>query len=43
VRVVLLTASPREGTGLEVDGIVTKPFAPLELDGAVRGALGWSS
>jgi DNA-binding response OmpR family regulator len=43
VRVVLLTASPREGTGLEVDGIVTKPFAPLELDAAVRGALGWSS
>lgn len=43
VPVVLLTASPAEAAGHEVQGIVTKPFPPLELPTLVRDALGWPS
>ncbi|MCW3000461.1 MAG: pleD [Solirubrobacterales bacterium] len=42
VPIVLLTASPELADGHEADGIVTKPFPPLELAARVRGALGWA-
>ncbi|WP_210494255.1 response regulator [Patulibacter sp. SYSU D01012] len=41
VPVVLLTASTDEAAGLPADGVVAKPFSPLEIADQVRTALGW--
>jgi two-component system alkaline phosphatase synthesis response regulator PhoP len=41
VPVILLTASPEDAAGHGADGIIAKPFPPLELAGLVRSQLGW--
>lgn len=41
VPVVLLTASPEAAAGHGADGVIPKPFPPLELAGMMRAALGW--
>lgn len=41
VPVVLLTASPEEASGHGADGVIAKPFPPLELAALVRDQLGW--
>lgn len=41
VPVVLLTASPEEAVGHGADGVIAKPFPPLELAALVRDQLGW--
>ena len=41
VPVVLLTASPEEAAGHDADGVIAKPFPPLELSELLRAQLGW--
>jgi CheY-like chemotaxis protein len=43
VPVVLLTASPEAAAGHGADGVIAKPFPPLELAGMLSVALGWDA